>query len=82
MSQPSFIQSLRATYATRLLLLFVTVYLFQGFRVFIVLVSKDIFRTVLELEPADAQFFTSVSMLPWSIKPVFGLISDNFALWG
>ena len=39
---------------------------------------KDEFR----LNPSDASFIDSFSMIPWIIKPLWGYISDSFHFFG
>ena len=40
------------------------------------------FKDVEKLEPADAQTYIAVSMTPWNIKPVYGMLSDSVAIFG
>ena len=69
-------------YPRPLVMLFLAIYFTLGLRMMLVLVIKDLFRLYLELEPAEAQFFTSIMVVPWSLKPIYGIVSDNVPLFG
>ena len=43
---------------------------------------KDLFKHYLGLEPNASQVFTSLISLPWSFKIFYGLVADNFPIWG
>ena len=36
----------------------------------------------LLLDPSTIMYLSSVTTLPWMIKPLYGWISDSFPLWG
>ena len=65
-----------------ILLLMFYLYFFQGFKVFLVLTFKDYQKTILKLQPDESQYFTTIVGIPWIFKIVFGLIADNFSLFG
>jgi len=43
---------------------------------------KDLFRLYLGLEADYTQFLVSMVILPWSFKIIYGLIADNFPIFG
>ena len=46
------------------------------------LASADLFKSVLLLEPGEQQSLQALVELPWSLKIVYGLISDNIPICG
>ncbi len=44
--------------------------------------STFYFKDDLGLTPAQVALLGSVSIIPWSIKPIYGFISDRKPLWG
>ena len=46
------------------------------------LATSDLFKTVYGLEPSEAQRLSSIVHLPWAVKILYGLISDNFPIYG
>ena len=71
-----------ADYPRPLLTLFFAIYFCVGLRMMLVLVVKDLFRLYLLLDPAETQFFTSFIVIPLSLKPIYGVISDNVPFLG
>jgi len=59
-----------------------TVYFAQGFRTLAQLAFMSYLKDVLQLEPAASQALMSTAALPWSIKPIYGLLSDYFPIFG
>mmetsp|Transcript_29038 Transcript_29038/g.43791 ORF Transcript_29038/g.43791 Transcript_29038/m.43791 type:complete len:172 (+) Transcript_29038:274-789(+) len=47
-----------------------------------VLACQDLFKTYLKLDPGDMTMYMSIVHLPWSIKIVYGLLSDNVPIAG
>lgn len=47
-----------------------------------VLACQDLFKTYFKMDPGDMTVFMSMIHLPWSIKIVYGLISDNIPIAG
>ena len=58
------------------------VFFSQGFKVFIELSVKDLFKHYMLMEPNDSQIMISIITLPWCFKIFYGLIADNFAIFG
>ena len=48
----------------------------------VALASSDLFKAYYHLEPGRVQALQALTMLPWSLKIFYGLISDNIAIAG
>lgn len=46
------------------------------------LAAQKLFKDTYGLEPSYLQFLTGIIMLPWSIKIVYGFLSDNVPVFG
>ena len=57
-------------------------YFNQGTKVLVSLASSDLFKTYYKLDPGRVQTLTAFTYLPWSIKILYGLISDNLPICG
>jgi hypothetical protein len=69
-------------YAWSTLTILFLVYWSQGFKHFGVLALAYFFEDTLKLEPASAQYVFSLGQLAWYFKPLYGMISDNFPIYG
>lgn len=72
-------------YGKRLLFLFGLVYFCQGLGQHVGLVSQPLqffFKQTLGLNPAQVTEYLAVLTIPWTIKPLYGLISDFIPLFG
>eukprot|EP00644_Phytophthora_capsici_P014019 jgi/Phyca11/13219/fgenesh1_pg.PHYCAscaffold_3_\ len=78
----NWIRRLRQTFGTSFLLLVSTVYAVQGFMSFSALAVNYFFKDNLQLQPAESQSLLTVMMVPWGIKPLYGIISDSLPLFG
>ena len=58
------------------------VYFNQGMKVLVSLAVADLFKAYYHEEPGHVQALISFSMIPWSIKLLYGLISDNVPILG
>jgi len=76
------LRRLRQTFGTSFLLLVSTVYAVQGFSSFSALAVNYFFKDNLKLQPAEAQSLLTVMMVPWGVKPLYGIISDSLPLFG
>ncbi|KAI3753925.1 hypothetical protein L2E82_25990 [Cichorium intybus] len=70
------IKQLAITFGASFLWLVCLIYFTQGFRSFVWTAVSYHLKDKLELSPSASQFVTSISFFPWSIKPVYGIISD------
>ena len=57
-------------------------YFNQGTKVLVYLASVDLFKAYYHLEPGRVQSIQAFTNIPWSIKIVYGLISDNVPIMG
>ena len=53
-----------------------------GLWVMIDLQTKELFKSYMDVEPGDMAVYMSLINLPWSIKILYGLITDNLQLCG
>lgn len=47
-----------------------------------ILATQDLFKTYLKLNPGQMTLYMSIVHLPWSVKILYGLISDNIPIAG
>ncbi|KAG3120409.1 hypothetical protein PI125_g1177 [Phytophthora idaei] len=78
----NWVRRLRQTFGTSFLLLVSIVYAVQGFTSFSALAVNYFFKDNLQLQPAESQSLLTVMMVPWGIKPLYGIISDSLPLFG
>ena len=57
-------------------------YFNQGTKVLVYLASADLFKAYYHLDPGRVQTLQAFTFLPWSIKLLYGLISDNVPIMG
>jgi hypothetical protein len=57
-------------------------YFNQGSKVLVSLASQNLYKDYYHLEPDYLQFLSSMIIMPWSFKILYGLISDNFPILG
>lgn len=76
------IKHVNTTFGTTTVTLLLFAYFNLGFRVMYLLTVKDLFKLYLNLEPSEAQFYSSVIALPLALKVIFGLVIDNVKLCG
>lgn len=75
-------QRQRRAFGTPFLICCCCVYFAQGFRALSELRLQLWLKDGLRFEPADLQWLMSLAALPWSVKPLYGLVSDARPLWG
>src|SRR5919204_4081312 len=68
--------------ARRLAMLFAVVYFSQGMYYVADQVRNLTLKETLGLSPAQVATFGTITLIPWLIKPIYGLISDAFPLLG
>ncbi|ONK66700.1 uncharacterized protein A4U43_C06F11060 [Asparagus officinalis] len=56
--------------------LVILIYFTQGFRSFVWTAVSYQMKDMLKLSPSASQFVVSVAYFPWSIKPLYGILSD------
>lgn len=74
--------NLYSKYDTSFLMVQGMVFFCQGFKIFLELSVRDLFKQYLNLEPNQSQFLQSIIALPWCFKIVYGLIADNLPIFG
>ncbi|KAF0717709.1 Aste57867_2139 [Aphanomyces stellatus] len=78
----AWLTKLRATYGAQFLVLICMVYFVQGFGSFSSLAVSFLMKDTMGLEPARSQAILATAAFPWSIKPLFGILSDSLPLCG
>ncbi|CAI5744486.1 unnamed protein product [Peronospora destructor] len=78
----SWVQHLRQTFGTSILVLIIVVYIVQGFASFTALAIDYFFKDNLNLQPTQSQMLQMLMKMPWRIKPVYGILSDCLPLFG
>eukprot|EP00898_Chlorokybus_atmophyticus_P002894 jgi/Chlat1/3605/Chrsp234S03576 len=73
---------LHRTFGLPFLLLIIAIYWTQGFKDFAWLGVTFLLKDALALRPTAAQLLHSTAFLPWSIKPIYGVLSDCLPIWG
>ncbi len=68
--------------ARRLAMLFAVVYFSQGMYYIADQVRTLTLKESLGLSPSQVATFGTIILIPWVIKPVYGLVSDAFPLFG
>ncbi|CAI2367375.1 unnamed protein product [Moneuplotes crassus] len=76
------VQHFKQTYGVPYMVLLSAVFFNIGFSVLSDLTIKDLFKHYLNLEPSEAQFFSSVIAFPWGFKVLFGFFIDNVKIFG
>ncbi|KAF0717710.1 Aste57867_2140 [Aphanomyces stellatus] len=82
MALTAWARKLRETFGLPFLLLVGTVYFVQGFNSFSSFALGYLIKDVMKLQPAESQAVMTASMIPWGIKPIYGILSDSLPLCG
>ncbi|MEO1132609.1 MAG: folate/biopterin family MFS transporter [Cyanobacteria bacterium J06639_1] len=64
------------------LIAILAVYFVQGALGIARLATSFFFKDALGLDPAEVAALTGLAVIPWTIKPLYGLISDSFPIAG
>ncbi|XAR56674.1 hypothetical protein NMG60_11037241 [Bertholletia excelsa] len=75
-------RQLRIAFGTSFLWLICLIYFTQGFRSFVWTAVSYLLKDRLKLSPSSSQFVSSVAFFPWSIKPLYGILSDCVPIKG
>ncbi|XP_052153412.1 probable folate-biopterin transporter 4 [Oryza glaberrima] len=65
-----------AAFGAPFLWLVCLIYFIQGFRSFVWTAVSYQMKDMMKLSPSTSQFLVLVAYFPWSIKPVYGILSD------
>ncbi|ESQ42972.1 hypothetical protein EUTSA_v10013383mg [Eutrema salsugineum] len=76
------LKQLRSAFGVAFLWLVCLIYFTQGFRSFVWTAVSYQLKDRLQLSPSASQFVFSVAFFPWSIKPLYGIISDCIPIGG
>ncbi|XP_057981848.1 probable folate-biopterin transporter 4 [Malania oleifera] len=76
------LKQLQAAFGASFLWLICLVYFTQGFRSFVWTAVSYQLKDRLKLSPSASQFVFSVAFFPWSIKPLYGILSDCVPIKG
>ncbi|PSR96292.1 Folate-biopterin transporter like [Actinidia chinensis var. chinensis] len=75
-------QRLRIAFGASFLWLVCLIYFTQGFRSFVWTAVSYQQKDRLKLSPSASQFVSSIAFFPWSIKPLYGILSDCIPIRG
>ncbi|XP_057541951.1 probable folate-biopterin transporter 4 [Amaranthus tricolor] len=75
-------KQLKSAFGASFLWLICLIYFTQGFRSFVWTAISYHLKDELQLSPSASQFVSSVAFFPWSIKPLYGIISDCIPIRG
>ncbi|CAA0813958.1 Probable folate-biopterin transporter 4 [Striga hermonthica] len=76
------LKKLQVAFGASFLWLVCLIYFTQGFRSFVWTAVSYQLKDRLKLSPSASQFVTSVAFFPWSIKPIYGIVSDCIPIRG
>ncbi|GLU23626.1 hypothetical protein SLE2022_396170 [Rubroshorea leprosula] len=76
------LKQLKTAFGVAFLWLIWLIYFTQGFRSFVWTAVSYQLKDRLELSPSASQFISSVAFFPWSIKPLYGILSDCIPIKG
>ncbi|GMP52566.1 hypothetical protein CsSME_00018326 [Camellia sinensis var. sinensis] len=77
-----YLQRMRIAFGTSFLWLVCLIYFTQGFRSFVWTAVSYQLKDRLKLSPSASQFVSSIAFFPWSIKPLYGILSDCIPIRG
>lgn len=78
----NWLRQLRNSFGIPFLLLICLIYWTQGFRSFAWMAVSYHLKDDLKLSPSAAQFLVSIAFFPWSVKPIYGILSDCVPIRG
>lgn len=76
------LKQLRNAFGASFIWLVCLIYFTQGFRSFVWTAISYQLKDRLRLTPSASQFVTSIAFFPWSIKPIYGILSDCIPIKG
>ncbi|KAL9236322.1 hypothetical protein vseg_011007 [Gypsophila vaccaria] len=76
------VKQLISAFGASFLWLICLIYFTQGFRSFVWTAVSYHLKDSLKLSPSASQFVSSVAFFPWSIKPLYGILSDCIPIRG
>ncbi|KAF9672977.1 hypothetical protein SADUNF_Sadunf11G0100400 [Salix dunnii] len=76
------VKQLKKAFGASFLWLICLIYFTQGFRSFVWTAVSYQLKDNLKLSPSASQFVSSIAFFPWSIKPLYGILSDCIPIKG
>ncbi|MQL71917.1 hypothetical protein Taro_004251 [Colocasia esculenta] len=76
------VSGMREAFGASFLWLVSFIYFTQGFRSFVWTAVSYQLKDILKLSPSASQFVVSMAFFPWSIKPLYGILSDCIPIGG
>ncbi|GAB4849645.1 hypothetical protein Ancab_004440 [Ancistrocladus abbreviatus] len=76
------VKQLKLAFGAPFIWLICLVYFTQGFRSFVWTAVSYHLKDVLKLSPSASQFVFSIAFFPWSVKPLYGILSDCIPIRG
>lgn len=76
------LKQMKNAFGASFLWLICLVYFTQGFKSFVWTAVSYMLKDVLKCSPSVSQFVISVAFVPWSIKPLYGILSDCIPIKG
>jgi hypothetical protein len=77
-----FMSDLTTTFDSTSVYLLIAQNINQGMWGMVLISVQDLFKQYLKLDPGLMTYYTTIIGLPWSIKIIYGLISDNVPILG
>ncbi|KAG9454082.1 hypothetical protein H6P81_006986 [Aristolochia fimbriata] len=78
----AWLRQLWAAFGAPFLWLIALIYFTQGFRSFVWTAISYQMKDILKLSPSASQFVVTIAVIPWSIKPLYGILSDCIPIRG
>ncbi|KAL8166957.1 hypothetical protein V2J09_008456 [Rumex salicifolius] len=76
------LKQMRNAFGASFLWLICLVYFTQGFKSFVWTAVSYMLKDELKCSPSVSQFVISVAFVPWSVKPLYGILSDCIPIKG
>ncbi|KAI5571805.1 hypothetical protein POPTR_011G137300v4 [Populus trichocarpa] len=76
------VKQLNKAFGASFVWLICLIYFTQGFRSFVWTAVSYQLKDNLKLSPSASQFVSSIAFFPWSIKPLYGILSDCIPIKG
>ncbi|KAJ6727920.1 FOLATE-BIOPTERIN TRANSPORTER 4-RELATED [Salix koriyanagi] len=76
------VKQMKKAFGASFLWLICLIYFTQGFRSFVWTAVSYQLKDNLKLSPSASQFVSSIAFFPWSIKPLYGILSDCIPIKG
>lgn len=77
-----FFKELISTYDGSFLFCITLQYFLSGFKIFVDLSVKSLFKDYLFLQPSQTQSLNTIIGLPWTVRFLYGIISDSLPVFG